>query len=791
ASSDAARDGSICEDAIVLSITSALAKDALSYFQSCKFHECIDILIQLKQKKHNDPKVLHNIAIAEYFRDACSNSMKLLEDLNSVKKQSEELACTVKEQVEAVNPGTNVCVSKDQFDSTVTSFNIVRIPMIFLVSAMPFAVVKAITWFHLHQYTKSLSILVPLFRNIEPLDETIALQICFLLLDIALACHDAVKFLAVFEYMDKAFGGGSGSHEEIGSTMQLSSNQVSKTSSLLSSAVVSDTLKSDLTAAESSLCEEDYENVLAEFEAEKRMKLVGHIPANNLLKALGERSVLTVDLKLELQLYKVRFLLLTRNLKLAKREVKHAMNIAQKRDSSMALLLKSQLEYAHGNHRKAIKLLLVSGIQKEARTSGIFNNNLGCIYYQLGKYQTASVLFSKALRSCSSLRKENPVKLFSLSQDQSLLITYNCGLLYLACGKPLLAAQCFQKASLVFCRQPLIWLRIAECCIMALQKGLLEEGNTSLDRSEIRLHVIGKGKWRQLMMEENGFVELAGSSQWPKLSLPLARVCISNGMYLLKESLLNDSKSDLESTLSLKINETKETSDHGEANTNSDLKEAKGGMNQDIIQNSLSAFKDIRSRENQLIQQALLANMAYVELELENPIKALSAANSLFQLPDCSKIYLFLGHIYAAEALCLLNRPVEAGSHLSAYLLGQDDFKLPFAQEDFDQWRMHASFDCEETSDPSTGNPRDFLKPEEARGALFANLAALLATQGHHDQAKPLITHALTVLPNNVQATVTAVYIDLMLGRSQDALARLKQCTRVSFVPGRLDVKAS
>ncbi|KAJ0255035.1 hypothetical protein HA466_0098550 [Hirschfeldia incana] len=768
--SDASRDESIRDDAIVLSVTSALAKDALSYFQSCKFRECIDTLLQLKQKNHNDPKVLHNMAIADYFRGCCSNPKKLLEDLNSVKKQSEEIDLAAKELVEVVNPGSIVNVSKDQFDSTVTNLNI------------------AVTWFHLHQYTKSLSILDPLFKNIEPLDETTALQICFLMLDCALACHDAVKFLDVFGHMIKAFGVCFGSHEEIGSTIQLSSNQVSKTS-LLSSSVASDALKSDLTAADSGLCEEhlDEDNVLAEFEAEKRMKLAGHIPANNLLKTLGERSILTIDLKLELQLYKVRVLLLTRNLKLAKREVKHAMNIAQKRDSSMALLLKSQLEYAHGNHMKAIKLLLVSGIQKESRTSGIFNNNLGCIYYQLGKYQAASVLFSKALRSCSSsLRKENSVKLFSLSQDKSLLITYNCGMLYLACGKPLLAAQCFQKSSLVFCRQPLLWLRIAECCIMALQKGLLEEGNTS---SEIRLHVVGKGKWRQLMMEENGFVELAGNdTQWPKLSLSLARVCLSNGMYLLSGSLLNDSKSDLESTLT---NETKEasSSDHGEANTNSELK---GGMNQDIVQNSLSAYKDIRRKENHLIKQALLANMAYVELELENPIKALSAANSLLQLPDCSKIYVFLGHIYAAEALCLLNRPVEAGAHLSPYLLGQEDFKLPFAQEDLDPWRMNMSSDCEETSDASlTRNARDSLKPEEARGALFANLAALFATQGQHDQARPFITHALTLLPNNVQATLTAVYIDLMSSRKQDAIARLKQCTRVSFVPGRFEVRSS
>lgn len=105
-------------------------------------------------------QVLHNIAIAEYFKNACSNSKKLLEDLNTVKvnfylgslyskrkklftlfmlimsirwflllflfflfqKQSEEFA---KEPLEAVNPGSNVSVSKHQFDSTITTLNIV------------------------------------------------------------------------------------------------------------------------------------------------------------------------------------------------------------------------------------------------------------------------------------------------------------------------------------------------------------------------------------------------------------------------------------------------------------------------------------------------------------------------------------------------------------------------------------------------------------------------------------------------------------------------------------------
>ncbi|KAI9127864.1 hypothetical protein K1719_000857 [Acacia pycnantha] len=40
---------------------------------------------------------------------------------------------------------------------------------------------------------KALSVLEPLYQNIEPIDETTTLHICLLLLDASLACHDASK----------------------------------------------------------------------------------------------------------------------------------------------------------------------------------------------------------------------------------------------------------------------------------------------------------------------------------------------------------------------------------------------------------------------------------------------------------------------------------------------------------------------------------------------------------------------------------------------------------------------
>ncbi|XVF48044.1 hypothetical protein PTKIN_Ptkin03bG0158900 [Pterospermum kingtungense] len=839
------RDGIAGDDDGVLSVTAALAKDAFLYFQSRKFAECIDVLNQLKPKKEDDPKVLHNIAIAEFFRDGCTDPKKLLEILNNVKKRSEELGHASREEVESgstvgnkVNSGSkgsgstthqfsasnsDIIVYTDEFDASVATLNI------------------AVIWFHLHEYAKALSVLEPLYQKIEPIDETTALHICLLLLDVVLACHDVSKSSDVLSYLEKSFGVGNVSQGDNGNmAVQQSMNLVGKFSSAPSSSLVSDASASDLAASVNAsesplsrtLSEDPLDEMFSTLEigGQNLSRPVGLTSANDLPRTTVDRSISGVDMKLKLQLYKVQFLLLTRNVRIAKREVKHVMNIARGRDSSMALFLKAQLEYARGNHRKAIKLLMASSNRTDAAISSMFNNNLGCIYYQLGKYHTSAVFFSKALSNCLSLQKEKPLKLLTFSQDKSLLITYNCGLQYLACGKPILAARCFQKASLIFYKRPLLWLRVAECCLMAVEKGLVKGSQTSSDRSDIRVSVIGKGRWRKLLMEDvskNGFVDSVEENDWalgsdgqPKLSLPLARQCLYNALHLLNCSEWSHLKSVAPSNSSLEENElsdgaSSKNSNHknlagidskvstvsvGLVNSNGDLKEPKGGTNQEIVQNSISCYEDICRRENLMIKQALLANLAYVELELENPLKALSAAQSLLELPGCSKFYIFLGHVYVAEALCLLNKPKEAAGHLSIYLSGGNNVELPFGEEDCEQWRVEKPVDCEESiggaaaaKNPSPEGVQEFmfLNPEEARGTLYANLAAVCAVQGELEQAHHFVMQALSLLPNSSEATMTAIYVDLMLGKSQEALSKLKHCNHVRFLPSSLQLNKS
>ncbi|KAL1335084.1 hypothetical protein HN51_064044 [Arachis hypogaea] len=841
-STAANRDASSVTDAddAVFTVAVALAKDAALHFQSGKFAECVDVLNQLLQKKQDDPKVLHNIAITEFFRDGCSDPKKLLEVLNGIKRKSDELALASGEQGESVNNVGNKVVlgSKshqfsganstntmyaDEFDSSVAMLNI------------------AMIWFHLHDYAKTLSVLEPLFQNIEPIDETTALHICLLLLDASLACHDASKSADVLTYLEKAFGVSTMSQGDNGnSAQQQSANTMTKSTPVAINAPAADASSSDLGSGANvsenhlsrALSEDtlDYEAMMLDMGGPNLSRPMGPT-SNDLSKALADRFS-TIDLKLKLQLYKVRFLLLTRNLKLAKREVKLAMNIARGRDSSMALLLKSQLEYARGNHRKAIKLLMASSNRTDPAFSSIFNNNIGCIYHQLGKYQTSSLFFSKALNNCSSLRKDQPSKLATFSQDNSLLIIYNCGVQYLVSGKPLLAARCFQKASLVFYKQPLLWLRISECCLMALEKGLIGSSRVSSEKLEVGVCVVGTGKWRQLVLGDHfpvgGDMGSSERDDCPsddgrlKLSMTLARQCLLNALYLLDSSITNFVKSDLPSNSSVEETDTSEVLSSknsnlknlhgidakafsvavglGQVNSNGDTKEQKGGAGQELVQNSLSYYEEVCRREHQLVKQAVLANLAYVELELDNPVKALAVAKSLLELPECSRIYVFLGHVYAAEALCLLNRPKEAAEHLSFYLSGGNNVELPFSQEDSEKWRVERTVEIEDLNGGSTAAKNlsseqtqsiVFLKPEEARASIYANFAAMAAMQGEFEKASLLVTQALSILPNSPEATLTAVYVDLLLGKPQEALARLKRCSRIRFLPSGIKLNKS
>ncbi|XP_073100084.1 uncharacterized protein [Elaeis guineensis] len=833
----AGKDGSAEEDGL-LSVTAGLAKEAAVLFQSRRYSECIDVLKQLLQKKEDDPKILHNIAVAEYYHDGCPDPKKLLDVFKRVKR-SEDLAHKSGEQMEAANSlGSNVTSGSrgssgslyqlsatnaggiayvDEFDTSIITFN------------------TAVILYNLHNYANALSVLEPLYQNLEPIDESTALSVCLLLLDISLSSQDASKAADVIRYLEKSFGVSSFSNQCDNGSLQhqpLNQFKAAGTSNIAASDASSSDSSASANAAENSLVGNlsdealEYETLYSTLDGGNQN--LGRPTSNDHSKTSADWAATATDLKLKMHIYKVRLLLLTRNLKSAKRELKLAMNMVRGKDSSTELLLKSQLEYARGNHRKAIKLLDTISNRTEPVMLSMYNNNIGCILHQQMSHHTSNWFFNKALRHSLLLQSEKPLKLAAFSQDKSCLIAYNCGLQHLACGKPLAAARCFHQAIPVFSNRPLFWLRFAECCLLALEKGLLSASSSG---ENIEVHVAGSGKWRQLVVNyvnsrfsnsdsTTGDVVTNGDDQI-LISLPFARHCLLNAQLLLDTldwkmteldasalalevadpnlgasiNLKNSNQKNLPSGDSKALNSTSAST---AVSLNCDPKETKGGTSSSTtLQISVARYEDVCRKENHRIRQAVLGDLAYVGLCLEDPLKALVAAKSLQHLPDCSKMHLFLGHVYAAEALCCLNRPKEAAEQLLVYIADGQNVELPYTNEDREKWSNEKAADYEESNGSLTAKTtvegtkttvegsRDimgFLKPDEARGALYVNLAAMSAIQGDLGQASHFAKQGLSSLPNSPRVLLAVVYVDLLQGKTQEALAKLRKCRRVRFL---------
>jgi len=136
-------------------------------------------------------------------------------------------------------------------------------------------------------------------------------------------------------------------------------------------------------------------------------------------------------------------------------------------------------------------------------------------------------------------------------------------------------------------------------------------------------------------------------------------------------------------------------------------------------------------------------------LAMNNPIQALSYIKELL-IKKCSDNYKYLGNIYAAEALCMLGRPIEAAQHLSPTTLGL-------------------------TNDSQTINisPYSIENIGNVRYALCVNLAVVHILKDDLLQAQQCISQALT-FGHSTTGVLLQVYLELRKGNTDLALQLLK-----------------
>ncbi len=430
-----------------------------------------------------------------------------------------------------------------------------------------------------------------------------------------------------------------------------------------------------------------------------------------------------IEFIFRLHLYKAKVLLLQHESKRCKKEVKGALEIFQRElreperqsdedqrqsiedcgrwkafgripnpgiQNMAALYAKANLEYQRDNPKKALKLLAsCHGIQGSDEYVGpgepmgpLYYNNMGCLHHKLGKHHVALHYFQKALQeqgnSPGMEDSGNQKQDGHLSGTISYEILYNTGLQLQRAGRPAAALRCFDRASLQFCDRPLLWLRMAECCLSIHSSdgggsSVKESGRERLQdveggRRTLHGRLVGKGLRRRALLHPVG---PAGEDQSPEsLEILLqAERYLQNALYLCcsSSSLFSDALQD------------------GNANNAPigypEFSAAKDGQRTpEYTSYGVSDVSPQQDTDLKLLQRVYL-NLSYVYLGLGNPVSALNHAQKSLSLElhennSSNDRILALSRSYAAEAHVMMDRPQEALNELSSIQDGHNGGRI-------------------------------------------------------------------------------------------------------------------
>jgi tetratricopeptide (TPR) repeat protein len=170
-----------------------------------------------------------------------------------------------------------------------------------------------------------------------------------------------------------------------------------------------------------------------------------------------------------------------------------------------------------------------------------------------------------------------------------------------------------------------------------------------------------------------------------------------------------------------------------------------GGAGSSAAGNNTGAGNGISGGSNQQLPlrrvlQAVLLNIAYVSLCLNNPVQALRYARQLLDMADCDPVTCAQARLYCAEAQCLLSHVAEAQRTLAE----------------------------------APSNQQQQVLPTRERVATLVALANVHVLQEQLDEAEAVVRRALKLSPGCSEAMRLIVYINLKRGRTAKALRLIK-----------------
>ncbi|GMH32305.1 hypothetical protein BSKO_00139 [Bryopsis sp. KO-2023] len=704
-----------------------LATESLNLWQGKQFEGCLRVLEHLQKLNPQDPKVLHNVAIAKFCKNGCRDTEEILKSLLDVKAAMER---------------------NDRWGPDDKSENAAYLRTAELaVVSLNMAIIR----FQQREIKEVLSLLEPLFARIGPLDDGTAFRVCLLLLDVYIPRKDFEKAKNVVGFLGKTYGSLFKPDERDGEHL-MDGEKEFMGSKFGGVGHMGDSSSSNTDESEEP-CADSWPLALP------ALSKMGVVPLQLGTKNGDSRQdkdkAGSMELKVVIHIYRAKLLFAMKDLKLVKREVKCILAVVP--TSIPALFLKAQLHYLRGNMKKAAKILsrCVEGTIEPSIVRVAALCNMGAIYHQMGKHNSACLCFSNALKQNGDLNSAGEHVLDisvpdpSTMHEQRLQLLYNAGLQHLLLKRYTLALDCFRDVAVLMFDKPILWLRMAECCLGIHQDGEADKasaGETAEgSREPFLAEVVGESGSHRLLL------------------LPEATAAASHGIGVLSEAITY-----LQNACFLL--EQQERMLAGEANKADEQRNAFEATNGHT--GSGSPSQDVAH-----IRQLALCKLAYVHLLLEQPERALAALEPIMQAHWMDRQIALMVNCYSSEALCLMDKPSEAANQLGMFMAGLEDDENETPQLGMAQDENGNT--AEDNGMHAAGQQHPDLSGPNASATLYVNLASVYATQGELLEAQQCAWKALAYNPSSVPAMLILVYIELVQGNKEGALALMKREKRV------------
>ncbi|XP_016961539.1 CCR4-NOT transcription complex subunit 10 [Drosophila biarmipes] len=376
--------------------------------------------------------------------------------------------------------------------------------------------------------------------------------------------------------------------------------------------------------------------------------------------------------------------------------------------------LKAQQYYIMKDFQMAAKQLM--RINNECTQAGTVTpqlstciaNNMGVIHLRVRHYAIAAQFFQNALNFDQQLaRNLRQSTLQTMSSARSCEILYNLGVAMLHLRRPKEAFQCFLVPVKQFHSNPRLWLRMAEACIMEHEAKLVEEERQS-----------------QAGASPSTKPYAPQSAGVPEPTLEFAALCLRSALNLTQH-------------YKTRFHMTAVSSDDVETPEPKDPTQESWRHPQD--NNFCNPSKPVSLESLEKMMAAIYAAHSFVSLRLGDDVTALEMAEHLLACERLSDAHKLLGHMYAGEALMMMDKAAEARDHLDPTFVGTLN-AFDFETRD---WQLKSV--------------------DAAQNVVRYNLAVAMALQNDLPQAKALLANLSHSLVSS-KAMALRRFIDLKMG---------------------------